>query len=93
MMKSLVSGLNQERVVFLLFVLIFLIFALALPGFLNTQNLVLLMRGVSVLGILSVGMCIVVIGRGIDLSMVATMALSTPPDSPSKTRENPALRR
>ena len=76
MMKSLVSGLNQERVVFLLFVLIFLIFALALPGFLNTQNLVLLMRGVSVLGILSVGMCIVVIGRGIDLSMVATMALS-----------------
>ncbi|MBC7150670.1 MAG: ABC transporter permease [Rhizobium sp.] len=75
-MRRHLSGFNQEKVVFLLFVLIFAIFSIALRGFLNTQNLVLLMQGVSVLGILSTGMCIVVIGRGIDLSMVATMALS-----------------
>lgn len=75
-MNKLVHSLNQERVVFLLFVLIFVIFSIFLPGFLNTANLGLLMQGVSVLGILGVGMCIVVIGRGVDLSMVATMALS-----------------
>ena len=34
------------------------------------------MRSVSVLGILAIGMGIVVIGRGIDLSMVAVMAMS-----------------
>nr|WP_298688401.1 ABC transporter permease [uncultured Dongia sp.] len=75
-MKSIVKNLNQEMVVFLLFVLIFTIFSVLLKGFLNASNLVLLMQGVSVLGILGAGMCIVVIGRGIDLSMVATMALS-----------------
>jgi ribose transport system permease protein len=75
-MKSIVKSLNQEMVVFLLFVLIFTIFSILLKGFLNAGNLVLLMQGVSVLGILGAGMCIVVIGRGIDLSMVATMALS-----------------
>lgn len=75
-MSRFVRSLNQERVVFLLFVLIFAIFSISLPGFLNTNNLVLLMQGVSVLGILGIGMCVVVIGRGIDLSMVATMALS-----------------
>jgi len=75
-MYAIVRSFNQERVVFLLFVLIFMAFSVGLPGFLNTNNLVLLMQGVSVLGILGVGMCVVVIGRGIDLSMVATMALS-----------------
>ena len=34
------------------------------------------MRSVSVLGILAVGMAIIIIGRGIDLSMVAIMAMS-----------------
>jgi len=75
-MYRLIRSFNQERVVFLLFVLIFATFSIGLPGFLNTANLVLLMQGVSILGILGVGMCVVVIGRGIDLSMVATMALS-----------------
>jgi ribose transport system permease protein len=75
-MHALVRSFNQERVVFLLFVLIFATFSFALPGFLTTGNLVLLMQGVSILGILGVGMAVVVIGRGIDLSMVATMAMS-----------------
>lgn len=75
-MIHFVRKLNQERIVFLVFLLIFVIFAIILPGFLVTNNLVLLLRGISVLGILGVGMCVVIIGRGIDLSMVATMALS-----------------
>jgi len=56
--------------------MIFVVFSVMLPGFLSTSNLVLLLQSISVLGILGVGLCVVVIGRGIDLSMVATMALS-----------------
>ena len=51
-------------------------FAVALPGFLTTNNLLNLVRSVSILGILGVAMGLVVIGRGIDLSLVALMAVS-----------------
>src|SRR6185369_10386191 len=69
--------LNQEQIVFLLWVALFATFALALPGFLSYGNIITLIRGVAVLGILAVGMAIVVIGRGIDLSQIAVMAVST----------------
>lgn len=75
-MRNFLHSLNQEKIVFLLFAMIFSVFSVMLPGFLNANNLVLLLQGISVLGILGVGLCVVVIGRGIDLSMVATMALS-----------------
>ena len=71
-----VFHLTQERIV-LLFSLILLVgFALFLPGFLTADNLLSLVRSVSVLGILGVAMGLVVIGRGIDLSLVALMAIS-----------------
>ena len=69
--------LNQEQIVFLLWVVLFATFAIALPGFLSYGNIITLIRGVAVLGILAVGMAIVVIGRGIDLSLIAIMAVST----------------
>jgi ribose transport system permease protein len=69
--------LNQEQIVFLLWVALFATFALVLPGFLSYGNIITLIRGVAVLGILAVGMAIVVIGRGIDLSQIAVMAVST----------------
>ena len=50
-------------------------FAISLPGFASVGNLLVLLRSVSVLGILGLGMAIVVIGRGIDLSMIATLAV------------------
>lgn len=68
--------LSQERIVFALWLAVFIGFSALLPGFLSTQNILTLVRGVSVLGILALGMSVVVIGRGIDLSMVATMAVS-----------------
>ncbi len=74
--SSLVSGLNQERIVFLITVLLFAVFALSLNNFLSTANMLSLLRSVSVLGILGLGMLVVVLGRGIDLSMVAIMAIS-----------------
>ena len=67
---------SQERIVFALAVLIFAASALFLRGFLDANNLISVVRSVSVLGILAVGMAIVIIGRGIDLSAVAIMAMS-----------------
>jgi ribose transport system permease protein len=49
-------------------------FASALPGFATTANALDLMRRISKLGIL--GMGLIVIGRGIDVSEVAIIASS-----------------
>lgn len=68
--------LSQERIVFGLALLLCLVFAIVLPGFLTADNILNLVRSVSILGILGVAMGLVVIGRGIDLSLVAVMAVS-----------------
>ena len=69
--------LTQENIVFFIALLLFIGFSVLLPGFFDTSNLLSLVQNVAILGILGIGMGIVVIGRGIDLAMVATMALST----------------
>lgn len=68
--------LSQEQIVFGLAVLLCAAFAVALPGFLTASNVLNLVRSVSILGILGVAMGLAVIGRGIDLSLVAVMAIS-----------------
>lgn len=68
--------ITQEGVVFLLAVVLFALFALTLQNFLTPGNLVALVRSVAILGILGLGMGLMVIGRGIDLAMVATMVVS-----------------
>lgn len=70
------KDLNQERIVLVIAVVIFIVASVGLPGFFAPDNLVAIVRSVSVLGILALGMSIVIIGRGIDLSMVAIMAMS-----------------
>jgi ribose transport system permease protein len=67
---------DQAKIVALLAVTIFASLSLFQRGFLSPDNLINLLRNVAVLGILSVGMATVVIGRGIDLSMVPIMAVS-----------------
>ena len=76
-MKKLFQNVtfNELTIVSILFVIIFLTFAISLPGFATVGNLLTLVRSVSVLGILGFGMAIVVIGRGIDLSMIAATAV------------------
>ena len=69
-------GLSQENIVLAIAVVLFAVFAVLLPNFLTPQNILALVRSVSVLGILGVGMAIVVIGRGIDLAIIAIMAIS-----------------
>jgi ribose transport system permease protein len=71
-----VSGrLSQQGIVFAIFVLMFIGFAVALPGFRTASNMLGLLQNVAILGILGLGMAIVVIGRGIDISMVAVLAV------------------
>jgi ribose transport system permease protein len=67
---------SQEQIVVALTVLLALGFAAALPGFVSSGNLISLVQNVAVLGILGVAMAVTIIARGIDLSMVATMAVS-----------------
>ena len=76
-LKNIVSleNVSQERIVFLIALSLFVIFAVFLPGFIEAGNLISLVRNVSILGILGLGMALAIIGRGIDLSMVAIMAI------------------
>lgn len=70
------APVNQEKIVLLLAIALFCAFSAFLNGFLSAGNLVTLVRGVSTLGILGVGMAIVVIGGGIDLTIVTTYAMT-----------------
>lgn len=74
--RQLIGRFNQERIVFTLAVILFAIFSLTLNRFLTGDNIVALLRSVAVLGVLGLAMVIVVLGRGIDLSLVANMAIS-----------------
>ena len=69
-------GLTQELIVFLLAVVLFAYFSVTLDNFLSSANILNLIRNVAMLGMLSLGMAVVVIGRGVDLSLVAVMAVS-----------------
>src|SRR3979411_2572734 len=72
-----IKNIGQQGIVFAVFAAMFAIFALALPGFLTAANMLTLLQNVAVLGILGLAMAIVVIGRGIDISLIA--ALAVPP--------------
>ncbi|HEY4957902.1 MAG TPA: ABC transporter permease [Caldimonas sp.] len=67
--------ISQQTIVFTIFLLMFVGFGLFLPGFFSAGNLLGLLQNVAILGILGLGMAIVVIGRGIDISMVAVLAV------------------
>lgn len=67
---------SQEQAVLAVTVVLFVAFALLFDSFATTGNLLSVARSVSALGILSIAMALVVIGRGIDLSLVATMGMA-----------------
>jgi ribose transport system permease protein len=68
-------AITQQTIVFAIFVVMFAGFALSLPGFATAGNMLGLLQNVAILGILGLGMAIIVIGRGIDISMVAVLAV------------------
>src|SRR5437660_10047309 len=60
------NKLSQEQVVAAIVILLLIVFALALPGFATTKNILGLVRSISILGILGLGMALIVISRSID---------------------------
>jgi ribose transport system permease protein len=66
---------TQEGVVFGVTVVLFILFSVFLPGFLSAGNLLNLLNNVSTLGMLAIGMGLIIVGRGIDLTMVAVMVI------------------
>lgn len=68
---------SQELVVLLVTLVLAILFAVGLPGFATFGNLVAMARSVSILGILAIAMSIVVIGRGLDLSLIASMSVTS----------------
>src|SRR5437016_6961525 len=72
-----IRNIGQQGIVFAVFAAMFAVFSVFLPGFLTAANMLTLLQNVAVLGILGLAMAIVVIGRGIDISLIA--ALAVPP--------------
>jgi ribose transport system permease protein len=68
---------TQTTAVLAMCAVLIVVFSVSLKGFMTVGNLFALARNISILGILALGMAIVVIGRGLDLSQVASLAVST----------------
>jgi ribose transport system permease protein len=75
--KHVSHRVSQEAIVTTATVIAVIVCIVSVKGFANSANILLLMRSVSILGVLAIGMAIVVIGRGIDLSQVAVMVVAT----------------
>ncbi|MVT64728.1 ABC transporter permease [Bradyrhizobium pachyrhizi] len=71
------AKLTQTTAVLVMCAVLIVIFSIFLKGFLTLGNVFALARNISILGILALGMAVVVIGRGLDLSQVASFAAST----------------
>ncbi len=67
--------ITQEGVVAAIAVVLFIVFSISLNNFLTQGNLLTLLKNVAILGTLAVGMGFIVVGRGIDLTMVAVMVV------------------
>ena len=67
---------SQETIVLIVTLLMVAFFSITLSGFATVGNFLNVARSVSILGILSLGMGVVVIGRGLDLSQIAATAVS-----------------
>ncbi|MBV8191715.1 MAG: ABC transporter permease [Alphaproteobacteria bacterium] len=74
LVTQLLKKPSQEQIVLLITVALLVVFSATLPGFAHLANLLNLVRSISILGILGLGMGLIVISRGIDLSEVAIMA-------------------
>jgi ribose transport system permease protein len=67
--------IGQQEIVFVVFAALFALFSALLKGFFTADNMLTLLQNVAVLGILGLAMAIVVIGRGIDISLIASLAV------------------
>ncbi len=71
------SKLYDKYGVLIVFLLIFIISSFLSPTFIKTTNLLNVLRQISIVGILSIGMTFVIVSGGIDLSVGSIIALVT----------------
>lgn len=67
--------LSQEQIVLIVTAILVVVFSVSLPGFATLGSALTLLSSISVLGILSLGAAIVIIGRGLDISQISSMAI------------------
>lgn len=72
--KNVKSWMNQNIIVFA-FVALFIVFSILSPAFLNLNNLLNITRQISFRGIAAVGMMMIILTGGIDLSIGSTIEL------------------
>jgi len=77
MQNALSRKPSQALAVLGICIVVIVVFSVTLKGFMTVGNLLALTRNISILGVLALGMAIVVIARGLDLSQVASMACAT----------------
>ncbi len=66
----------REYAILIFFVVLFVFFSVVARGFLSTTNLINVARQISLLGIVSVSMTIVILSGGIDLSVGSVLGMS-----------------
>lgn len=70
------SNIISRYGIFIAFILLCILLSVATPHFLTGQNLLIILRQVSVNGILAIGVTFVIIAGGIDLSLGSVVALT-----------------
>lgn len=65
----------NEYAIYVVLILLFLFFSIASPSFINANNLINVVRQISMLGIASVGMTFALLVGGIDLSIGSQMSM------------------
>lgn len=73
------NGFKKQLVkyqIFIAFAVISIILSIATPNFFSVQNMIIVLRQISINGILAVGVTFVIIAGGIDLSLGSVVALT-----------------
>lgn len=76
-LKGRLDNNKQLLVILVLWIVIAAFFSVTTSGFATSNNIFNLLRQVSVMGLLSIGMAIVVISGGLDLSVGSQVALTS----------------
>jgi ribose/xylose/arabinose/galactoside ABC-type transport system permease subunit len=77
LLQRAIEKINPQRNgIPIIFILLVVVFAVLKPQFVDPANLASIVRGASVIGIIAVGMTLVMVGGGFDLSVARVAALS-----------------
>lgn len=77
-MKSFIKAFlrDQRTILFMVLVVMSIAVAIAKPNFLSTNNIILIFQQISIVGILTMAMSMLMLGGGVDLSVGNIMILS-----------------